>query len=45
MLILLRFQAAVAILTGLCALESTKMRFDGSEMANGPPGPEATGID
>ncbi|MER8576770.1 hypothetical protein NKH19_30450 [Mesorhizobium sp. M1338] len=45
MLILLRFQAAAAILTSLCALESTKMRCDGSGMANGPPGPDVAGID
>ncbi|MER8374343.1 hypothetical protein [Mesorhizobium sp. M1396] len=45
MLILLRFQAAAAILTSLCALKSTKLRFDGSGMANGPPGLDVAGID
>jgi hypothetical protein len=36
MLILLRFQAAVAILSDVCAPESTEMRFDYSAMANDP---------
>jgi len=32
---LLRFQAAVAILTGLCAIKSTETHFDGKKATNG----------